>query len=178
MEKSLEERIRHAVEEGRKVRSQYYNAIDLPDKQQLGTPASHEMIVKLETRLGKKLPASYRVFLSLYDGWLMVDGAMDLLSVEEMLKEAQGKEIRKSQTNALTEDDLVTNKDLVIGLAKVTSTKLLLNSERTNSQGEWIVVQHHNAEECTYPSFLAWLEKSVDEFSSLIRQEKKMKANN
>ena len=106
MEKSLEERIRHAVDEGRKARSEYYDVIDLPNEQQLGAPAPNELIIELETRLGKKLPPSYRVFLSLYDGWRMVDGAMDLLSIGEMLEGAREKKISEWQKKALVEQGL------------------------------------------------------------------------
>jgi hypothetical protein len=172
MEKSLEERIRHAVDEGRKARSEYYDVIDLPNEQQLGAPAPNELIIELETRLGKKLPPSYRVFLSLYDGWRMVDGAMDLLSIGEMLEGAREKKISEWQQKALVEGDLVAAKSLVIGVAEVTPTKLLLNPEIVDDQGEWIIVQHHIVEECTYPNFLVWLEESIEEFKELIKQEK------
>ena len=82
------------------------------------------------------------------------------------------KKIRKWQTKALTEGDLAAAKGLVIGVAEATPTKLLLNPEIRDDQGEWTVVQHHNVEEGTYPSFLAWLEESVDEFNELIKQER------
>jgi hypothetical protein len=171
MDKELEERIRRAVTEGRKVRSAYYAMIDLPDEQQLGPPAFQAKLVELENRFGKPLPLSYRTFLSLYDGWRMVDGAMDLLSVREMLEGPREASIRKWKRQALEAGDFIAANSLVIGVSEITPTKLLLDPQRVDAKGEWAVVQHHKVEEYTYTSFLVWLEESVDEFRELLREE-------
>ncbi len=171
MDKRLEERIRRAVVDGREARSSYYTAIDLSDEQEIGQPASESQLVELVTRFGKPLPTSYRVFLGLYNGWHMVDGAMDLLSVEEMLEGPCEASIREWQRQELHVGDFVAANSLVIGYSWITPTKLLLDPDRVDENGEWAVVQHHNGEECAYPSFLLWLEESVDEFRELLREE-------
>lgn len=168
----LKERIRQAVTEGQKIRSAYYGAIDLPDEQELGSPASEDELKELEAHFGKSLPQSYRVFLQLYDGWRMVDGAMDLLSVQEMLDSSHQKRVKEWKLKVLEEDDFVAVNSLVIGVSRVTPTRLLLDPTRVDSEGEWAVVQHYHEEECVYPSFLAWLEESVDEFRELLNEEK------
>lgn len=171
MSSALIERIQNAVNEGRKIRSAYYAMIDLPDEQQLGPPASETDLVGLETWLGKPLPPSYRAFLSLHNGWRQVDGAMDLLSTEEIIKGPRHKIIQAWQAQLKKIGDFVAANSIVIGLSEVTATKLLLDPNRTNPQGEWTVVQHHNYEENNYPSFLVWLESSIDEFRQLIEEE-------
>ena len=171
MNPELEIRIRRAVDEGREVRSSYFAAIDLPDEQQLGAPAPEAILMKLESRLGKHLPDSYRAFLRLHNGWRMVDGSTDLLSANEILEGPIAASIEEWQEKALRSGDLIAAKSLVIGVSRYTPTRLLLDPESVDENGEWRVVQHHKDEEYEYPSFLAWLEESVEEFRELIRQE-------
>ncbi len=168
---TLDERIRRAVSEGRKARSAHYAAIDLPDEQELGPPAAEADLRKLEARLGRPLPPSYRAFLSLHDGWRMASGAMDLLSVREMLEGPVAAGIRKWQDTARRAGDAAAAEGLVIGLSSVTATRLLLDPRRPDADGEWPVIQHCKGEEGEYPSFLAWLEESAEEFRELLREE-------
>ena len=58
-------------------------AFDEEDRMMLGEPASPSQIAKLERRLGKPLPPSYRAFLELHNGWELFDGGLNLLSVED-----------------------------------------------------------------------------------------------
>lgn len=171
MEKDIENRIRRAVADGCEARSAYYSELGLPDNQQLGPVANQNRLKELETRIGKPLPPSYREFLSMYNGWRMVTAVMDLLSVEEILEGPREASIRKWQHQALESGDPVAGNALVIGDSLVTPTKLLLDPEVIDEWGEWGVVQHHKEEEIAYPSFLVWLEESVDEFREILQDE-------
>jgi hypothetical protein len=164
MENSLEKRIRTAVSDGFKARSAFYAAMDLPDEQQLGSPPPACRLIELETRLGRLLPASYRAFLSMFNGWRMINGATDLLSVEEMLDGRHVEQIRAWQRQAEEAGDEIAARALVIGVAEITPTKILLDPETIATNGEWALIQHHKDAADEYPSFLAWLEASVENF--------------
>ena len=177
MNHNIEDRIRQAVIEGKEARSAYYLAIELLDQQQLGLPSNSTLLSELETQLGYHLPPSYRIFLTLFDGWRMVDGAMDLLSIEEMSEGPRKESIIKWKRKAKESGDIVAFRSLVIGLSEITPTKLLLDPEVVDEDGEWRIVQHHKDEECEYPSFLIWLEESVHEFRELQRLENEENIN-
>lgn len=173
MNGELVERIRQAVSDGVEARSMYYVAIGLADEQRLGPPADPSLIVELERSLGLPLPPSYRTFLTLYDGWHMIDGAMDLLPVRDILTGAPKAKIQQWQEKEREAGDSVAANSLVIAASDVVPTKLLLDPDDVAPDGEWRMVQHHKTEEYDYPSFLAWLEESVDDFRDLAREERK-----
>ena len=172
MPTELEARILRAVTEGRKARSAYYAAVELPDEQELGPPATPAAIAKLEARVGRPLPPSYRTFLSLHDGWKMASGAMDLLSIKDRLEGPMSEAIKKWQEKALKAGDKTAGAALVIGWDKVTASRLLLDPRVPAGEKEWPVIEHHRVEEGDYPDFLAWLEESNEDFRELAREEK------
>lgn len=171
MENELEKRIRLAVKKGREVRSRYYAAIELPDEQELGSPALESQIIQLENRLQKQLPPSYRTFLKLFNGWRMINGSTDLLSVDEILYGPIAESCREWQMESRQWGDVVAARSLVIGVSNYTPTKILLDPERSDTKGEWSFIQHHKDEEVIYTNFLAWLEESIDGYEELIREE-------
>jgi cell wall assembly regulator SMI1 len=177
MTNHLEERIRRAVIDGYEARSYHYATVDpdMADEQQLGSPAPESRIVDLETGLGRPLPPSYRAFLSMYNGWRMgVSGATDLLSVEEMLDGPRAERVREwrqlaqklAQKYAGDEAEVVA-RALVIGVSDVTPTRVLLDPETIDANGEWRLVEYYYGVEQVYPSFLSWLEATVEEFRQL-----------
>jgi hypothetical protein len=171
MTNHLEERIRRAVIDGYEARSYHYATVDpdMADEQQLGSPTPESRIVDLETRLGRPLPPSYRAFLSMYNGWRMgVDGATDLLSVEEMLDGPRAERVREWRrlSQKYDEDDLVT-RALVIGMSEIVPTRALLDPETIDANGEWALVDYYHGVEQVHPSFLNWLEATVEEFRQL-----------
>lgn len=169
MDKTLEERIRLAVEQGTVARREYFDAIGLLDEQELGHPATEVAVIALEERLGRPLPPSYRVFLRLYNGWKMIDGGIDLFAVEDLLGGPQLKKIQTWQQQMLAAGDDVAARSLVIGVSDIAPTKYLLDPAVVTDDGEWRLVQHHKVEEDEFPSFLEWLEESVDEYRELAR---------
>ncbi len=167
----LEERIRNAVQAGLSARGKYYESIDLPDEQALGAPASDEQILALEKRIGRPLPASYRAFLQLHDGWQMIDGGTHLLALGDLLKGPIHEEVVAWQQDMRSAGDLVAARSLVIGISEITATKYLLDPERADGYGEWPLIQHHDGEEADLPSFIDWLEESNDEYLELAQME-------
>jgi cell wall assembly regulator SMI1 len=168
----LQARIEKAVSEGRKSRSAYYAEIALEDEQQFGDPATEDQLSELEARLHRPLPPSYRMFLSLHNGWRMASGAIDLLTVREMLSGPREASIHKWQSQARAVGDSLAADSLVIGYSEISSTKFLLDPTRIDAEGEWTVVGYDKMEEWTCPSFLTWLEESAREFQELFEEER------
>jgi hypothetical protein len=169
----LKTRVLQAVIEGRQARSAYYACIGLRDGQELGPPASELQIARFEKHLGKTLSPSYRTFLSLHNGWRMVSGTMDLLSLEEMMGGSRHAEIRRWQLLQMEAGDLVGSNALVIGWADLNLTKLLLDPETMDENGEWIAIRYYYGPEQQYPSFLSWLEESTRDNRELLKTESK-----
>jgi cell wall assembly regulator SMI1 len=167
----FEDRIIRAVDFGRRVRSTYYATIELPDEQALGAPASEDEIAELEHQLGQKLPPSYRQFLLLHNGWRMASGAMDLLSVTEMLIGSRHDRVQKRQQQEGRVDPVAAS-GLVVGSADITPTMLLLDPDTVDENGEWLVIRYHKGPEQTYASFLDWLEQSARDFAELVESER------
>jgi hypothetical protein len=177
MADSLTERIRRVVNAGREARTAYYASIALDDEQELGASAPEAALADLERRLGRPLPPSYRAFLSLYNGWRMFSGAVDLLCVEDMLGGPRAEQIRTWRAREASEWQRVAREDpssrgfaartaavaaraLVIGVSDITRTRILLDPETISMDGEWASVTYDGGLESEYRSFLERLEAS------------------
>lgn len=169
MAMSLIERIQKAVEHGVVARHGYFEAIVLPDEQMLGSPASLDQVEALERVLGQNLPPSYRAFLLLFNGWHMVDGGTDLFPVEALLPGEARDAAVKWQRLAGASGDEIAERSFLIGGSSITPTKYLLDPRQVNEEGEWAFIQHHIEVEAVLPSFLQWLEESVEEYEELSR---------
>jgi hypothetical protein len=160
-------RIVNAVTAGVRARAQFYEAIGLPNEQELGPPATEEQIAQFEQHIGHVLPPSYRTFLSLYNGWRMVDGETDLLSTDEMLGGRRADRIREWQQNAAKWGDEVGGHGLVIGFSDISQSRVILDPRKVAPDDEWRLFENYKDEEQEYDSFLEWLEQSVDDYLEL-----------
>jgi hypothetical protein len=168
----LEDRIRRAVEEGRRTRSAYYSAIELSDEQVLGPPARPELLQRLEHQLAKNLPPSYRQFLVMYDGWRMASGAVDLLSLEEMLGGPRLERVTEWKREEMRAGDPFAPDALVVGYSDITPTVFLIDPSDPDENGEWPFIRYHQGPEQVYQSFMEWLESSVQSFQRLAEKER------
>lgn len=164
---NLNERLKAAIEEGRKARAAYYASIEIEDEQALGEPCAPSLVEQLEQKLGRALPPSYRAFLLLHNGWKQVDGELDLLPIEDLLEEANELDVASWRRSVAQYGDTIAARCLVIGASIISPTKYLLDPERVNEEGEWLFLQYHHEVEAEVPSFLEWLEQSVDEYREL-----------
>lgn len=160
-------RLSSAVERGVVARNRYFDAIGLPDEQSIGPPAHENQVAALELQQRRSLPPSYRAFLLKFGRWQMIDGGVDLLPVADLLGGPIHDHVVQWQEKAASMGDEVAGRGLVIGTSRVTATKYILNPASINSDGEWTLVQHHHGVEAELPSFLDWLEQSVDEYQEL-----------
>jgi len=163
----LHERISRAVEQGVAARSAFYASIDLPDEQHLGAPATEAQIAQFEQRIKLRLPPSYRSFLSQFNGWRMVDGVTDLLSLEEMMGGPRADAIRKWQEAAAKWDDETGANGLIIGFSDVSQSRIILDPFDVQTDGEWALIENYKDEDQRYASFIEWLEHSVSDYRAI-----------
>jgi hypothetical protein len=170
MATDLPERVSAAVREGIPARSAFYASIELEDDQQLGPPASAELIRKLEQTLQRPLPPSYRAFLALHDGWRMVDGDTDLLSVNELLAGPRAAKIRAWQKQMLKGGEELPGRGFIIGYSDISQSRIILDPSQISSDGEWRLVQWDKDGESHYDSFIEWLEQSSVDYRELAQE--------
>ena len=168
MTQNLKNRLIEAITRGVQVRSQVYASIKLEDKQLLGPPTSIEDIDLLEKTCGHKLPPSYRAFLGLHNGWRMVDGATDLLSVQEMLVEPIAEEIREWQTFMAEEGETALAEGLVVGFGTIAPSSIVLDFSHVDNNGECKVIDCDKIEFFEYDSFIQWLEDAIIEYEEIL----------
>lgn len=167
----MKERVAQAIARGVQARSRYYQSIELEDEHALGEPVPEDLIIRLEGKVGKPLPPSFRAFLQLHNGWREVDGGVDLLPVETLLGLQDDVGIARWQRTQQQEGDAVAARSLVIGASRITPTKYLLDPGAADDNGEWPLLQYHDKLEAELPSFIQWLEESVDEYLELAQME-------
>ena len=160
-------RLRAAVERGRVARHRYFESIALPDEQLQGPAATEAQVEALELTLKRRLPQSYRCFLLIYGQWRMVDGGVDLLPIDELLRGPTCERHKLWQVKEAAAGDPVAGRALIIGASSVTATKYLLDPATQRVDGEWPLIQYHHGVEAEIPSFIEWLEQSVSEYEEL-----------
>lgn len=97
----------------------------------------------------------------------MVDGGVDLLSLEQMTSEEHQREVLEWKSDVASRGDEWVQRCLLIGASHVTATRYLLDPERVNRSGEWLFIQFHNGVEAEIESFGLWLEESAQEYREL-----------
>jgi len=132
-------------------------------------PASPEKVADAERRLKLELPASYKHFLSLHDGWKEVDLGSDLLGVEALVKfhTSRAKKVLPGILDEIgrkTIDGL-----LVLGTTKADKSMFIFDTTKLDRFGEWAVLEY-DAEEGLldeYDNFVAFLEDTAQTVRSL-----------
>lgn len=168
MSPDLVKRVQEAIVRGVPARSRFYASINLDDEQSLGSPASPQDVEKLEKKCGNALPPSYKAFLVLHDGWIMVDGGCDLLRVGEMLSGPLAEKISKWQASMAKEGHAALAAGLVIGFSAISQKRIVLDLGRVDAAGENRLIQWDSDEFSEYESFIKWLEDTAREFEELV----------
>jgi cell wall assembly regulator SMI1 len=167
---TLTSRLRAAVDSGVKARSRFYRAIDLEDEQRLGAPATEDQVLRLERAIARALPPSYREFLLLHNGWAMIDGGTDLLSIEDLLTGPRASKIAAWQSQARRYGETRLAEGLVIGHSNISQARIILDPKQVDEHGEWALIAVDKDNEDEYASFLAWLEQSVRDYQLLAEE--------
>lgn len=164
---SLYERIERAVVRGRTARSRFYASIELDDEQAIGGPADEKSLMQLQRLCGRALPPSYWTFLRLHDGWSMVDGGCDLLSVGQLLSPNMQDRVRRWQDAMAQEGQDALAEGLVIGWSFISQKRIVLDLGAPDPSGECRLIQWDADEFLEYDDFLSWLEESAQEFEEI-----------
>lgn len=165
MNEDFIEVIRKAVQEGFQARSKFFESLEEPNEQELGPPVPEETLIHVEKVLGIDLPPSYRIFLSQYDGWKMIDGATDIYSCSELIKVAKSEDTKEWRQIAKDSGDDFADNCIVIGGSKFSASKYLLDPSRENESGEFAVIEYEKGIEEIHENFLQFLHNSLAEFS-------------
>jgi hypothetical protein len=83
----------------------------------------------------------------------------------------RAEKISEWKANARKAGNSLAAESLVIGSGHASPIKLLLNPNVVDDAGEWQMVGDDKGPEWTQPSFLVWIQGTVDEFRELARQE-------
>lgn len=167
MSQDLVKRLIDATDRGTRARACFYASIELEDEQSLGPPAQDGEAALLEQKWGRALPPSYMEFLKLHNGWVMVDGGCDLLSVEQMLAGATADKIQRWQASMLKSGEPSLAAGLVIGFSAISQKRIILDPSVTRDDGEYRLIQWDSDEFIEYESFVGWLEASAQEFEEV-----------
>lgn len=137
---------------------------DEDERQVFGDPVSEEQLLELEKEIHHTLPPTYRAFLSIHDGWKVIDGSQDFFSINEILDWRKRKDPSGWIAIATEAGDGVVGDCLVIGASDDSPDKYLLNPEKVSGEGEWEFIEYSKEGGEYFPSFLDFLQKTKQQF--------------
>lgn len=132
---------------------QYCELIDYGELPQPGPPASEEQIHAVERAFNCTLPSSYRLFLSIHNGWKVWAGDVVLLSIEQMLVGKYAERIKEWRAEVREFSPVLVDSVLVIGFSLFAGEKILVDR---SSPGQDIVIWDY-AEDERFPDFDGYL---------------------
>ena len=146
------------------------------DDQRLGAPATEEQVSRLETRLGYKLPPTYRTFLLLHNGWEGFKGDQKLLSTEDHQKGPYAKTVRDLKRQAFEDGDALIVEGLVICIESGNTTScVVIDTSETDRRGEMEVAVWELEEVGRYKDFLEFLKATAKILEKSIAAEERQK---
>ena len=167
-------RLIHELAEAKREYSRL--AFDEEDRMKLGEPASPKQIAKLERRLGRPLPPSYKACLELHNGCDNFDGGLNLLAVEDRDSDWV-KEWLKMLSMAfkeVREENPFEEGAIPILLGEGERSFLTLDPRTVRPDGEMDFVEFDLAEEENrFKDFTSFLRHDLDMERQLIEKEKK-----
>lgn len=151
-------------------------AFDEEHPMKLGEPAKVKQIAKVEKRLGKPLPPTYRAFLELHNGWEYFDGDLNLLSAEDQDSEWVKAWLKMLSMAflAIKEENPFEKGGIPIMLGEGEHRFLILDPRTIRSDGEMDFIKFHFAEiEERFSDFASFLQQDLRVEKQLLKKEKK-----
>jgi hypothetical protein len=155
-------------------------AFDEEDQSKLGPPATTQQIAKLEKRLGKPLPPSYRAFLELHNGWEHFDGGENLLSVEDQNSDWVKECLKMVSMFYLAVDEEEREENplekgaIPILFGEGEPGYMILDPRKVRKDGEMDFVKYEYAEETErFKDFISFLRNDLKVERQLLNEEKK-----
>jgi hypothetical protein len=165
MNNGLELRVKKALDDFVMARKGFIEAMGISADDALPAPASESDVLRLEEAIGESLPASYRCFLLMQDGFPEFDGECSLLGVDDMISllASATTDVLDKIAAASGDDDM--RRCIVFAMSEQSAYAFLFSSEEKNATGEWTVIEYDEDEgiDAVHTSFLAFLEKSAAE---------------
>jgi hypothetical protein len=149
----------------------YEALLGISSKQQLGPPATEADIAKLEAWLGSPLPPSYRLFLSLHDGWSEFQADISLLSIEEQMHGDASEYIRSWKSDAWAKGEAVLLNGLVIGVETGAGKGYIIDTAQRDDRGEMDIIYWVFFETERYPDFLEMLQRKAQYMEEFIAED-------
>jgi hypothetical protein len=150
----------------------YENLIGIRSDQRLGPPAPEAEIARLEASLGFLLPPSYRLFLSLHDGWTSFQANFSLLSIAEQLAGEARDYIRSWKAKGWAGGEPLLIDGLVIGVELHEAKGYIIDTARRSDRDEMDIVYWVFFETERYPDFLAMLQRKAQYMEEFIAEER------
>jgi hypothetical protein len=150
----------------------YERVIGLSPLQQVGPPATEAQIAAFEAWLGWPLPPSYRLFLSLHDGWKGFQAHISLLSIAEQRQGEAADYIRSWKAEEWAQGEALIVEGLVIGVEVGAGKGWIIDTSHRDERGEMDVVYWNSFETGRTPDFLAMLQHKAKLMEELIAEDR------
>ncbi len=154
---------------------EYHRLIDAGFEPRLGLPSSNDQIEKFERWLGHRLPPSYRMFLSLHNGWKHWEGDTHLLSIEEQQFGDYAERIKTLKQYAWEEGIRSVLDGIIIGADLYSYSAFILDTTKVDERGEMEIINWEYDEIARYKDFLDMLKKTAKNLQEIIEEESKQK---
>jgi hypothetical protein len=145
------------------------------NNQALGPPASDRKLTELEDWIGMRLPPSYRLFLSMYNGWRGFEGNVCLLSIDEQRLGTYADYVREWKQARWEEGEGSLVDGIVIGIKVYGNTAVIIDTSRVDQNGEMQLVVWRNFETERDANFIELLRNKENILERLIAQEESQK---
>lgn len=159
------------VHRNSELRRRYYSLIAAGIEQELGPPASEADISAFESHVGYPLPPSYRMFLSLHNGWRHWEGDTHLLSLEQMRHGPYADWVRAWKEEAKGRGETLIEQGLVVATALHADTGLIMETALRYAGGEMAIINWEHQEIARYSDFLELLQRDAEDWEALVDEE-------
>ncbi|MGH2609028.1 MAG: SMI1/KNR4 family protein [Tepidiformaceae bacterium] len=159
------------VQRNFELRRRYYSLIAAGIEQKLARPASEAEISVFESHIGYPLPPSYRMLLSLHNGWRHWEGDTHLLSLEQMRHGPYADWVRAWKEEAKGRGETLIRQGLVVATALHADTGLILDTALRHKGGEMTIVNWEHQEIARYWDFLELLQRDAEDWEALVEGE-------
>lgn len=163
------EDIEHALSRSVLIRNRYF--VDLSVRSCLRGPALPESIRSLEKVIGGRLPDSYRMFLSISNGWDYFDANVTLLSCEEVKFGFVSDLYLQWYKDIMFADFDYPKRTLVIGTSDSSPAKYLLVLPDNSHPDEQRIMSIDEEGAAFYDDFFEMLESTYVDYVELVEEE-------
>jgi len=171
--------MRQALKRGVTIRNRYfYDETDPVSALRDG--ASEAEILDLEAAIGYRLPAYYRLFLLISNGWDFVDAHISLMSTHDIKRSHKSKEFEKWYADMGNYELDYPKNVLAIGTSDITEAKYLLvlpdfhenNQHIERHTNEWPIMYLSESSDYTYDNFMDFLAESENMYNELVENDR------